>query len=480
MFVEIVDDGSTPPSSDRRSAHDKGFVAATSVAAAVALTGMKLAVGLATGSLGILSEALHSALDLVAALVTLFAVRASARPADTRHPFGHGKVENLSALFETVLLLLTCGWIVNEATQRLAGGNVRVEATAWAFVVMAVSIAVDFSRSRALLRVARRTGSQALEADALHFSTDVWSSSVVILGLVAVRLAPALEAPWLVQADAIAALGVAGIVVWISLRLGRRTVGDLLDEVPPGLRERVEEAARVTGVLDVGRVRVRRSGADYFVDLTLSAEPAITLEHAHRLAERVEHSVRTRLPGADVLVHLEPANDGGLPIPSPSGVRSIARTHGLDINAVRVVAGPVGPTLELHVEVDPELDLAAAHIRASELEMKLLRRFPGLAEIVSHIEPRGESTPPPEGSTEEAIQMAVEEVVRGHGYRCRACEVAVVHGDHGLVVSCRCATEPHAATTDVHQLSAAVDSALRERFPDVDQVTILLQPIENA
>ncbi len=397
MFVEIDNGGPTPllTSSDPKVAREKDLVAATSVVAAVALTGMKLVVGLATGSLGILSEALHSALDLVAALVTLFAIRASARPADSRHPFGHGKVENLSALFETVLLLLTCGWIVNEAVHRLAGGNASVQATVWAFVVMAVSIVVDVSRSRALLRVARRTGSQALEADALHFSTDVWSSSVVILGLTAVRLAPAMGLPWLVNADAVAALGVAAIVVWVSIRLGRRTVADLLDEVPPGLREEVEEAARVAGVLEVGRVRVRRSGADHFVDLTLSAEPAITLEHAHGLADRVEHAVRERLPGADVLVHLEPVGDGGLPIPSPSGVRSIARTDGLDVHAIRLVAGPVGPTLELHVEVDPELDVAAAHIRASELEMKLLRRFPGLAQIVSHIEPRGASAPQP-------------------------------------------------------------------------------------
>ena len=170
MFVENEHGGLTlpPASSDSYRAREKGVVAATSVAAAVVLTGIKLVVGLATGSLGILSEALHSALDLVAALVTLFAVRASARPADSRHPFGHGKVENLSALFETVLLLFTCGWIVNEAVHRLAGGHVRVQATAWAFAVMAVSIVVDISRSRALMRVARKTGSQALEADALE------------------------------------------------------------------------------------------------------------------------------------------------------------------------------------------------------------------------------------------------------------------------------------------------------------------------
>ncbi len=481
MFVEIAetDPGQSPSTSGPRHAREKGLVAATSVVAAVALTGMKLGVGLATGSLGILSEALHSALDLVAALVTLFAVRASSRPADSRHPFGHGKVENLSALFETVLLLLTCGWIVNEAVQRLAGGDVKVQATVWAFVVMGISIVVDVSRSRALMAVARRTGSQALEADALHFSTDVWSSSVVILGLVAVRLAPALEAPWLVHADAVAALGVAAIVVWVSFRLGRRTVADLLDEVPPGVGDQVEEAARVSGVLEVGRVRVRRSGAEHFVDLTLSVEPGITLERAHLLADRVEQAVRERLPGADVLVHLEPVGNGSSPMPSPSGVCSIARKDGLDAHAVRVVAGPEGPTLELHVEVDPRLDVAAAHARASKLEATLRQRFPGLAHIVSHIEPRSATVPPPDAATEEAIRKAAEGVAADRGIRCRASDVVVTRGEAGLAVTFLCATEPHTAITEAHALTAALESALRERFPGIDRITIHVRPLSN-
>ena len=218
--MQTTGDVDANPGADR----EKHWVALSSVLAAIFLTGMKLVVGLMTGSLGILSEAAHSGLDLVAAVVTLFAVRISGRPADREHTYGHGKVENLSALFETVLLLVTCIWIIYEAIQRLFFKEVLVEASIWAFVIMGVSIVIDFSRSRALARVAKKYQSQALEADALHFSTDIWSSSVVIGGLLLVRGADWLGLAWLTKADALAAMGVAGIVVYISAQLGQRTI----------------------------------------------------------------------------------------------------------------------------------------------------------------------------------------------------------------------------------------------------------------
>jgi cation diffusion facilitator family transporter len=297
---------------------EKNAVALSSVVAAVFLTVLKTLVGISTGSLGILSEALHSALDLVAAGITLFAVRASARPADREHLYGHAKVENLSALIETVLLLVTCGWIVVEAARRLFLVEVEIEPSIWAFAVMGISIVIDLTRSRALARVARRTGSQALEADALHFSTDVWSSSVVIVGLGLVWLAREIGQAWLVKADALAALAVAGIVVHVSIRLGRRTVADLLDEAPAGLRDRIAAAARVDGVRAVTRTRVRRSGADAFVDFTLRVEPDATLARGHEIASSAEKAVRELLPGADVVVHVEPDLD-------PEGDRRTAR-----------------------------------------------------------------------------------------------------------------------------------------------------------
>lgn len=287
---------------------EKKAAAFSSVIAAVGLTVLKLIVGLVTGSLGILAEAAHSGLDLLAALVTLFAVRASAKPADSDHLYGHGKVENLSALFETLLLLVTCVWIIYEAIQRLFIKTVEVEASAWAFLVMVISIVVDVNRSRLLYRVARKYNSQALEADALHFQTDIWSSSVVILGLVGVRLANAFPSwDFLRQADSVAALGVAVIVIVVSLQLGKRTIQALLDTAPPGLTEDIKARIEaIPGVADCHRVRLRTSGAHLFVDVHVRLDGSQSLEDAHTLTERVEAVLRQAIPEVDVTVHPEP------------------------------------------------------------------------------------------------------------------------------------------------------------------------------
>lgn len=285
---------------------EKRRVASGSLLAAALLTGLKIAVGIATGSIGVLSEAAHSGLDLVAAGATLWAVRASARPADRQHPYGHGKIENFSALFETGLLLATCAWIAYEAGKRLLFEEPHVAPTPWAFAVMAASIAVDVSRSRALARVARKHDSQALEADALHFSTDVWSSSVVIAGLALVWVGRRQGLPWLSRADAVAALGVAGVACAVSLRLGRKAVDDLLDAAPAGLLERVAHAAAVEGVLAVAQARVRRSGPYAFADVVIQVDPDLAFGAAHDVAHAAEDAIRRAVPAVDVVVHAEP------------------------------------------------------------------------------------------------------------------------------------------------------------------------------
>ncbi len=289
--------------------HEKNTAALNSVIAAFLLTGLKVVVGLLSGSLGILAEAAHSGLDFAAAIVTCIAVRAASKPPDQDHTYGHGKVENLSALVETLLLLATFAWIIRESVVRLTSHHVQVDASIWAFAVMAISIAVDVSRSRMLFRVAAKHRSQALEADALHFSTDIWSSAVVIVGLLGVKLAgwyPGLD--FLLQADAVAALLVAGIVVMVSGRLGVRTIQALLDSSPPGVGDQIKTAvAGVCGVFDCHAVRVRHSGPYYFVDLHITVDGDQSLRAAHELTERVEQAVETILPGSDVTVHPEPA-----------------------------------------------------------------------------------------------------------------------------------------------------------------------------
>jgi len=280
----------------------------TSLVAAVGLTAFKIIVGILTGSLGILAEAAHSALDLVAAFVTFLAVRFSARPPDRTHLYGHGKIENLSAMFETVLLLATCLWIAREAVRRLIFHQIEVEVTFWSYAVMLTSIAIDASRSRVLARTALKYNSQALEADALHFATDVWSSAVVILGLICVQAGawfPRLA--FLRQADAVAALGVSFVVTKLSVRLGRRTIDALLDRAPDGMEQRVATTVEgVPGVRNCHQVRLRYSGPILFIDLHVLVDGKQTLAQAHDLTEAIESAILIIAPQADITVHAEP------------------------------------------------------------------------------------------------------------------------------------------------------------------------------
>jgi cation diffusion facilitator family transporter len=298
---------------------DKRSAALSSVIAAIGLTTFKLIVGLLTNSLGILAEAAHSGLDLVAAAMTFFAVQVSDKPADKEHPFGHGKIENLSALFETILLLATSGWIIYEATQRLFFVSVKVEASIWSFIVMGASIVIDYTRSRILYQAARKYKSQALEADAIHFSTDIWSSSVVILGLIGLTIArrvPGLE--WMHKADAISALVVAIIVIYISGQLGWRTISALLDTAPRGLADKVEKvAASVNGVVDAHAIRIRPSGAHTFIDMHVTMDGNCTLNEAHAATEVIEKAIHAIVSPADITVHVEPAKTLEFPTKKP-------------------------------------------------------------------------------------------------------------------------------------------------------------------
>jgi cation diffusion facilitator family transporter len=352
----------------RTGAQEKRLVALSSVLAAVGLTSFKLVVGLLSGSLGILAEAAHSGLDLVAALMTFVAVRVADRPPDVTHNYGHAKVENLSAFLEAGLLVLTAIWVIYEAIRRLIFHEGQVDPSIWTFLVMGTSIVVDYTRSRALLRVAKKQGSQALEADALHFRTDIWSSVVVILGLTAVKIGQMIGVPWLGRADAVSALGVSLIVIWVSFRLVRETLDVLLDRAPERLGLALERAAgALEGVVDVRRVRVRRAGNKLFADVVVGAPRTATFEHAHAVTEAVERTARNVVRASspqsevDVVVHVEPA---ATPAETTAqGIHYLALELGLRAHDVRVRVLESNtepqPALEadLHLEVDPELDL---------------------------------------------------------------------------------------------------------------------------
>jgi len=456
---------------------EKNSAAATSVVAAIFLTAMKLVVGVSTGSLGILAEAAHSALDLVAAIVTLFAVRFSGRPADQEHQFGHGKIENLSALFETVLLLITCVWIIYEAINRLFFEEVPVEVSFWSFAVMGISIVVDVSRSRVLARAAKKYDSQALEADALHFSTDVWSSSVVIVGLVCVLLGERLGIPWLVKADAVAALVVAGIVVYISLQLGKRTVDGLLDSAPAGVGAAIEEKVRsVPGVESVSSVRVRRSGPETFADVTISVGRSLTVDEASTVALAVEDVVRMAAPSTDVMVHTVPHDDVAQDI--LRHVRLIAGRLRLGVHNIEVQQIGEGIYLGLDLEVTPDLTLREAHILASKLEDEVRREIPAITQIDTHIEPRpqvmeiGRDVTAQSGEVIVAVKKAIGDMPLITGYH----SITVLQSNNHLDVSVHCTFDETVPIRDVHSIADRISQQVKNAIPRVERVIVHAEP----
>jgi cation diffusion facilitator family transporter len=288
--------------------NEKQKAAKNSVFAAFGLTALKVVVGLTTGSHGILAEAAHSGLDLVAAAVTLFAVNKSGKPPDHEHPYGHGKIENISALFETILLLITCFWIIYAAVHRIASRKLEIEVTAWSFLVMTTSILIDVSRSKMLYRVANKFKSQALEADALHFRTDIWSSGVVILGLVCVKLGEWLKSyQFLHYADAVAAIVVGLIVIRISVKLSKKSINALLDSAPIGLdKSIITKVMALPQIRDCHSVRIRSFGYQSFIDLHVLFDGNLTLREVHKLTEKIERTIQEFVPNADVTVHPEP------------------------------------------------------------------------------------------------------------------------------------------------------------------------------
>src|SRR5262252_3210838 len=332
-------------------AREKKRAALLSVGSATLLVSLKAFLVVKTGSLGVLSEALHSGLDLVAAIITFLSVRVSDQPADARHPYGHGKFENFSAFVETGLLILTALYVIYEAFERLFFRSVHIQPSWLAFVILGGALAIDLTRAKKLNEVAKRHSSEALEADALHFSTDVWSTIVVIAGIGLVWAGETWNLPWLIYADAVAGLVVAGVILWVGSRLGKRTLDALLDAVPAGLQEQIAQAvSKMDGVEEVHRVRVRRAGNRYFVDATVSVPRTASLEQVHAWSDAIENRVDQIVP-SDVVVHAEPRAPQGEPF--FDAIRAVAQRRGLAIHDLSAQQNDGKLFVELHLEVDP-------------------------------------------------------------------------------------------------------------------------------
>lgn len=470
---------------------EKKLAALASIGSAVLLVSLKVFLTLATGSLGVLSEALHSSLDLIAAVITYLSVRVSDEPADARHPYGHGKFESFSAFVETGLLLITAVYIIYEAFRRLFFMEVQIRPSLLSVGLLGVALCIDIFRSRALGRVARKHKSEALEADALHFSTDVWSTLTVILGIGAAWLGAHFGIPWLRYADPIAALAVAGFVIWVGSRLGMRTVDALLDAAPPGLQSQISEAvSQLEGVMGADRVRLRRAGSRHFVDVTISVPRTASFERVHEISDAVERRVAEILP-ADVMVHMEPrarANEHLF-----EAIRAAAQRQGLAIHELSAQELEGRLFIELHLEVQENLSLREAHSIASGLESEIQKlaataqdRFgAGHAEVNIHIEPlgteiaRGVRTAAEMKDLGRAVESFLNSLVSEFHELVDCHEVHVRQVSHKILVSCHCAMSGDLPITDVHDVTAALEDRVKEKFPQISRVTIHPEPVEE-
>lgn len=452
-------------------------VALTSVIAAVGLTATKGVVGWQTGSLGILSEAAHSGLDLVAALITFFAVRVADRPADLDHHYGHGKVENLSALIETALLLLTCLWIIYEALERLFWKHVEIHPSWIAFAVIMGSIVVDVSRARALARVAASTGSQALEADALHFQTDVWGALTVLGGLGAVWAGRQWGIPRLQLADALAAIVVAAIVLVVGGRLGKRAIDALLDRAPVELVGRIRTAIRaVPGVRGSVNLRARMVGPRVFVDAAVSIGRQASFEGAHAVAEEVEERIREVAPEASVVIHAEPHRSTEESL--GDAIRLIVTRYAAGAHDIFIFTVDGKRCVDLHLEVAGQLSLQEAHALTERIEADLRREVPGLGPVHIHVDPL---RPPQEaGLRVEGNAGRMAERLRALARTIpgiRDCSnIFVRHTRGGLWIVCHCSMEGSLSVVEAHELGLELGRRARRQIPGVERVTVHAEP----
>jgi cation diffusion facilitator family transporter len=444
----------------------KERVALTSIAASAGLTVAKAIVGILSGSLAILSEAAHSLIDFGATLLTYFAVRVSAKPADAEHHYGHGKVESVAALVETALLFLLSGIVFWEAVKRLLGGAATpVEATLWAFGVIIVSIIVDFFRARVLYRTAAETSSQALEADALHFGSDMWSSLAVLIGLAAVAYGFA----W---ADAAAALIVAVFVSLAGWRLARRTIDTLTDTAPIGVADRITAIVRkIRGVVTVESVRVRAVGHKLFADLNVGVSRAVPLDRVASLKDEIADAIRKELGEAELTLTTQPrALDNETVL---ERVMVIARNQGLAVH--HVIAQSIGGKLSvsLDLEVDGRLQLSAAHDIATRLEGAVSEELGPEVEVETHIEPLqpyglfGQDASPDKVA---GIRSTLEEIAEEIDFVGEVHDVRVRETADGAIVNFHCLVDPTLTVDSAHQRVDEVERALRARWPSIQRV----------
>jgi cation diffusion facilitator family transporter len=437
-----------------------------SVFAALALIGLKLGTGLATGSLGLLSEAVHSGTDLIAALLTFFAVGVAVRPADRGHQYGHGKAEHLAALAEGTILVLASLLIAWRAVQRLTGNaDAHVEPHWYAFVVLAIVIAIDAARTAASQRAARKYGSAALSANALHFASDLVGSAAVLGGLVLVRAGYQ-------KADAIAALFVAVLVLLAAGRLMRRNVDVLMDVVPADAEEAARRAiADIEPNVELRRLRMRQAAGRYFADVVIGVQGDAAVGQGHAAADAVERAVQSALPEADIVVHVEPLGERGdvreRAHAAALGVRRVREVH--NVSALSVGSGT---EISLHLKLPGDLSLDEAHEIAEEVEGAIHDAVPEASSVQTHIEPLTEVRAGMQVAGDRELVERIVLAVTGREPE----DLRFLRTDEGLVAYLTLRLDPNTPLAEAHSAASRIEEAIRRERPDIADVIVHTEP----
>ena len=446
--------------------------ALVSVAAACVLIVVKLVTGLATGSLGLVSEAVHSGTDLVAALLTFFAVGVAGRPADRGHPYGHGKAEHLSALAEAAILVAASLFIAWRALGRIAGGgHPEIDAAWWALSVVGVVMVIDVSRALVSVRAARRYHSAALGANALHFASDLAGSAAVLVGLIAVRAGYA-------SADSVAALFVALLVLVAAGRLMRQNVDVLMDRAPAEAHAAARRAIQaIEPSVDLRRLRLRQAAGRHFADVVIGVQPGAAVAQGHAVADAVEAAVEGVLPGADVVVHVEPRQGTEAALRERTLAAALRVPRVREIHNVNVLRIGERTEVSLHLKLPGELSLAEAHAIASSVEAAIAEAVPEVDAVQTHLEPLAEpaeatAARPAEVELEiERVRQIVREVTSGEARGIR-----FLHSDEGLVVFLTLRVDPESPLSEAHARASEIEARVREAQPEIADVIVHTEP----
>jgi cation diffusion facilitator family transporter len=438
--------------------------ALVSIGAAAALVALKLGTGVASGSLGLVSEALHSGTDLVAALLTFFAIGVAVRPADEGHQYGHGKAEHLAALAEATVLALVSLAVAALAVTRLTGAaEAAVDPRWWVFAVVGVVLAIDLGRTLVSLRTARRYRSEALLSNAVHFGSDFVGTLAVLAGLIAARAG-------FPDGDSIAALFVAALVLLAAARLIRRNVNVLMDNAPAEAEEAARAAiARIEPPVEVSRLRLRQAAGRTFADVVISVPPGSAVGQGHAIADRVEAELERALPGSDVVVHVEPdAHAAALRERAHAAALSVPRVR--EIHNLSVVSLDGATALSLHLKLPGDLTLEEAHELAEDVEHAILRAVPEISSVQTHLEPLAETG---EGEVVEAAELEAA-VARAAGGPPR--ELRLLRTEKGVVAFLTLGLDPDSTLAEAHARASEVEERLRRARPDVADVIVHTEP----